>query len=259
MHPLSSLSQEIRKDILKMITHAKSGHPGGSLSCVEILVALFFDVLNKTLDLNDPDRDRFVLSKGHAVPTFYACLAKKGLISDEELKTLRQLDSRLQGHPDRVRMPILEASTGSLGQGLSIAQGIALGQKKGNTFCLIGDGEIQEGQIWEALMSAPKFHLSNLCVILDYNHAQIDGTTEQVMPIEPIADKVSAFGWKVSQVNGHDFSEIIFALKDKGTKPHFVIAQTVKGKGVSFMENNIAWHGAAPSLEQLQAALQELQ
>jgi transketolase len=261
MHATDDLCKHLRATLLDMIYQAKSGHPGGSLSIVEICSVLFFELLQDFGKESKPHRNRFVLSKGHAVPTVYACLAKLGLIQPEELKTLRTLGSRLQGHPDCVRMPCLEAATGSLGQGLSIAQGIALGLQgsPAQVYCLIGDGEFQEGQVWEALLSAPKFKLSNLTVILDSNNGQIDGPVDQIMPIEPIAKKLDAFHWAVSTINGHSLPEIRAALTKKtDLKPHFVIAQTVKGKGISFMENNIGWHGVAPKKEELLNALAEL-
>jgi transketolase len=215
------------------------------------------------------DRDRFVLSKGHAVPALYVILARLGFFPVEELQTLRKTGSRLQGHPDRVRMPIVEASTGSLGQGLSVAQGLALGLrmsgKSSRVFCMLGDGEIQEGQIWEAAMSAPKFGLSNLCVILDHNGGQIDGPVSQVMPIEPVADKWRAFGWYVIEIDGHDHAAIAAAYAEArrlhesgGTKPVFIHARTVKGKGVSFMENRIEWHGVVPKKDEAGRAIDEL-
>jgi transketolase len=266
---LANLAREFRISILEMITQAKSGHPGGSLSAIDLITALFFHEMKGAEPrlIDDLNRDRFILSKGHAVPALYAILAKKGYISPDELKTLRQTGSRLQGHPDRVRVPIVEASTGSLGQGLSVAQGMAMGLQStpARVFCLLGDGEIQEGQIWEAALSAPKFGLSNLCAILDANNGQIDGPVNQVMPLEPIADKWRAFGWHVIEIDGHDFGQILSAyqearnLQTQGSKkPVFILARTIKGKGVSFMENNIAWHGAAPNLAQCQQAVAEL-
>jgi transketolase len=267
---LTSLSNEFRTSIIDMLEEAKSGHPGGSLSAIDILTVLWFNVLRgvKPNSLAD-DRDRFVLSKGHGVPALYAILAKRGFIPTEELMTLRKTGARLQGHPDRVRMPIVEASTGSLGQGLSVAQGIAMGLrldgKKSRVFCMVGDGEIQEGQIWEAAMSAPHFKLSNLCVILDANNGQIDGPVDQVMPIEPIASKWRAFGWHVIEIDGHDFKQIQKAfdefktLHESGEKsPVFILARTVKGKGVSFMENKIEWHGSAPKAEDAKKAREEI-
>lgn len=267
---LTEIANELRISIIDMLAEAKSGHPGGSLSITEIITALFFQEM-QGVEPNKlaPNRDRFVLSKGHAVPALYAALAKKGFIPLEELQTLRKTGSRLQGHPDRVRLPIVEASTGSLGQGMSVAQGMALGLKgehpESLVFCLVGDGEIQEGQIWEAAMSAPKFELSNFCVILDSNNGQIDGPVNQVMPIEPITDKWRAFGWHVVDINGHDLIQVTQAFQDvrkrhfAGEKqPTFIVARTVKGKGVSFMENQIGWHGVAPKAEEAARAIAEL-
>jgi transketolase len=267
---LAKLATELRVWIIDMLTEAKSGHPGGSLSAIDILTALFFHEMQGIEPSHlSSERDHFILSKGHAVPALYAVLAKKGFIEVEELKTLRRTGSRLQGHPDRVRMPIVEASTGSLGQGLSVAQGMALGLKadgkSSRVFCMLGDGETQEGQIWEAALSAPKFELSNLCVILDYNNGQIDGPVHQIMPIEPISDKWRAFGWHVIEIDGHNFEQILKAFqeardlqKQESKKPVFIVAKTVKGKGVSFMEHKIEWHGAAPKQEEAQRAKQEL-
>jgi transketolase len=234
------------------------------------VTALFFSEMQGVNPNNIAGvRDHFILSKGHAVPALYAALAKKGFIPYDELKTLRRTGSRLQGHPDRVRLPIVEASTGSLGQGLSVAQGMALGlkldQKFSRVYCMIGDGETQEGQIWEAAMSAPKFELSNLCVILDGNNGQIDGPVAQVMPIEPIADKWRAFGWYVIDIDGHNMDQILKAFQEARTlqaqgskKPVFISARTVKGKGVTFMENKIEWHGVAPKAEDAQKAKEEI-
>jgi len=267
---LDSLASELRIWIIDMLTAAKSGHPGGSLSAIDLITALFLHEMRGVDPKNlSPDRDRFILSKGHAVPALYAALCKKGFIPFDELKSLRQTGSRLQGHPDRVRLPIVEASTGSLGQGLSVAQGMAMGLKlDGKTsqvYCLIGDGETQEGQIWEAALSAPKFQLSNLCVILDNNNGQIDGFVSDVMPIEPIADKWKAFGWHVIEIDGHKMDQILKAYQEArelhqngGKKPVFILARTVKGKGVSFMENNIGWHGVAPTADQALKANEEL-
>jgi len=267
---LSNIANELRVSVIDMLEAAKSGHPGGSLSAVDVIAVLWFDEMRGVVpDALAVDRDHFVLSKGHGVPALYAALAKKGFISHEELKTLRQTGSRLQGHPDRVRLPIVEASTGSLGQGLSVAQGMAMTQKldrkSGRVFCLVGDGEIQEGQIWEAAMSAPKFGLSNLCAIIDANGGQIDGPVSEVMPIEPLADKWRAFGWHVIECDGHDLAALqrAFAemreLQQKGSKkPVFIIARTVKGKGVSFMEHKIEWHGVAPKAEEAKKAREEL-
>jgi transketolase len=270
---LEAIANELRIWIIEMITEAKSGHPGGSLSAVDLISALFFHEMRgvepDAILRNQAHRDRFVLSKGHAAPALYAALAKKGFIPREELKTLRKIGSRLQGHPDRIRLPIVEASTGSLGQGLSVAQGMALAiqadQSPARVYCLIGDGESQEGQIWEAALSAPKFQLSNLCVILDANNGQIDGLVENVMPIEPIANKWIAFGWHVIEIDGHSMTPIIQAfdeartLQSKGSKkPTLILARTVKGKGVSFMENKPEWHGTAPKPTEAQRAKEEL-
>ncbi|MBI3534262.1 MAG: transketolase [Deltaproteobacteria bacterium] len=259
---LRNITKELRTWIIEMITEAGSGHPGGSLSCIDILSVLWLNEMK--------EKDRFILSKGHAVPALYAVLSKMGLLAKEELKTLRKINSRLQGHPDRVRLPVLGASTGSMGQGLSVAQGIALGfkidKKPDSVFCLIGDGESQEGQIWETALSAPKFKLSNLCVILDNNNGQIDGYVSDVMPIEPITDKWRSFGWHVLDIPGHDFEKIIKAFQDArqlkengGTKPILIVARTIKGKGVSFMENQIDWHGIAPTKEVARKAVEEIE
>ena len=268
---LSTLSQELRIWIIDMLVEAKSGHPGGSLSAIDLIAALFFNEMKGIESSGQllPERDRFILSKGHAVPAFYAVLCKKGFIGYEELRTLRQTGSRLQGHPDRVRLPIMEASTGSLGQGLSVAQGMAMSFKlegqSSRVYCLVGDGEIQEGQIWEAAMSAAKFELDNLCVILDYNKAQIDGLVKEVMPIEPIRQKWESFGWHVIAIDGHDMAQILAAyqeareLQSRGNKkPVFILAETIKGKGVSFMENQVQWHGTAPKAAEGELARQEL-
>lgn len=264
---LAILANELRLSIIDMLTESKSGHPGGSLSAIDLLTALWFSEMKGVEPGHlDSERDRFILSKGHAVPAIYAILAKKGFINYEDLMTLRKTGSKLQGHPDRVRMPILEASTGSLGQGLSVAQGLALGLKmngsKARVFCMVGDGETEEGQIWEAAMSVPKFKLSNLCVIQDNNKGQIDGPVSEVMPLEPIVDKWKAFGWNVIEINGHEMSEILKAYQQVGKKmdrPTFILAQTVKGKGVSFMEGKIEWHGAAPKKEDAERAKKEIQ
>lgn len=257
---------KIRENILKSIHQAKSGHPGGSLSLVEILMTLFGE--NGVMD-HDPKNpatnkvDRFVLSKGHGVPALYAVLHNAGYdISEDELMTLRHLGSRMQGHPDRARLPYVEASTGSLGQGASIAQGMAMGYKQdGNDkkiYCAIGDGEMQEGQIWEVALSAPFHKLNNLTVILDYNKGQIDGPTNEVLNLEPIAPKWEAFGWQVHVVDGHNYKELYQALTAPQDKPKFIVADTVKGKGVSFMEGEIGWHGKGPSDEELSKALDEI-
>lgn len=257
-------ARELRAVILKMIHAAKSGHPGGSLSCLDVLMTLFSGIVR--FDPNNPtweDRDRVVLSKGHGVPALYAVLAEVGFFPKDWLMSLRQLGSPLQGHPDQVRLPASEAATGSLGQGLSIAQGMALAcrldKRDSKVFCVVGDGEIQEGQIWEAAMSAPKFELDNLTVILDYNHGQIDGRSDDIMNLEPIVDKWKAFNWNVLEVDGHDRAALkeVLPTRVKG-KPTFIVAHTIKGKGVSFMESVIDWHGVAPKDDELAKALKEL-
>ncbi|HBI92787.1 MAG: transketolase [Terrisporobacter othiniensis] len=263
---LNEITNVIRKDIVSMICKSKSGHPGGSLSAVEILTALYFDQMN--IDPTNPkmeDRDRFVLSKGHAAPALYATLAERGYFEKEELNNLRKLGSMLQGHPDMKKIPGVEMSTGSLGQGFSVACGMAMAAKLDNApwnvYALLGDGEVQEGIIWEAAMSAAHYKLDNMIAFLDYNGLQIDGEVESVMSINPIEDKFRTFGWNVITIDGHDFDQIFAALdmaKDTVDKPTMIIAKTVKGKGVSFMENQASWHGSAPSEEQLEQALSEL-
>jgi transketolase len=257
----------VRRHIIESIGKAGSGHPGGSLSGTEILTALYFgDILRvKPKEPNWPDRDRFVLSKGHAAPLLYSVLAEKGFFPVEVLSTLRQLGSILQGHPDARKTPGVEVSTGSLGQGLSIAVGMAiagqLDKKDYKVWALLGDGECQEGQIWEAAMAASHYKLDNLKAIVDHNHLQIDGPIEQVMSPEPLGDKFLAFGWEVFDVDGHDVPELLRVFRKakvvKG-KPCAIIAETVKGKGVSFMEGNKDWHGKAPSADQVKMAVREL-
>ena len=263
---LNDLCRQIRKDILVSLNAAGSGHSGGSLSSVEILTALYFYKLRH--DPNNPtweDRDRFVLSKGHVCPALYTVMAHAGYLPVEELSTLRKLGSRLQGHPHMLKLPGLETSCGSLGQGLSIGVGMALGAKTDNkdfrVYCLMGDGETDEGQIWEAAMSAAHYGLDNLCGIVDRNRLQIDGDTEKVMRLEPYCEKWAAFGWNVIECDGHNLEELMDALDQAECNcgvPTVIIAQTVKGKGVSFMENKAEWHGIPPDDEQLDLALREL-
>jgi len=264
---LKRLALELRKDIVKMITAAGSGHPGGSLSEVELLTALYFRVLrHDPKNPQWPDRDRFILSKGHGCPALYAALAHAGYIDHDLLMTLRKLGSPLQGHPDKRMLPILEASTGSLGQGISIGIGTALAAKLDkldyHTFVMIGDGESQEGQVWEAAMFAPFHKLNNLTVIVDNNRQQLDDFTDTILSLKPFAEKWKSFGWNVVEIDGHDFGQVIPALEkaraNTSEKPTCVIANTVKGEGVSFMENNIKWHGVAPKPEERDAALKEL-
>lgn len=268
---LESIAREGRAQIIRMLTHAGSGHPGGSLSVIDILTTLFFNRMR--YDPKRPhweDRDRFVLSKGHCVPAQYYGMAKAGFFPMDRLITLRKLGSPLQGHPDRVMLPGIEAATGSLGQGLSVAIGMALGLKlagkNARVYCVVGDGETQEGQIWESLMSAPKLgapdhHLDNLCVILDYNGIQLDNFVKKILDLEPVTDKLKAFGWPVLEVNGHDIAQVDKALDQaEATRggPTFIVAHTIKGKGVSFMENDPEWHGKAPKPEEAVRAIQEI-
>ncbi|MFL1471317.1 transketolase [Paraclostridium bifermentans] len=263
---LNGIARNIRRDIVTMIHSSKSGHPGGSLSAVEILTSLYFDEMN--VDSRNPkmeDRDRFVLSKGHAAPVLYSTLAEKVYFDKAELNSLRKIGAMLQGHPDMKGIPGVEMSTGSLGQGFSVACGMAMASKLDNApwrvYTLLGDGEIQEGIVWEAAMSAAHYKLDNLVAFLDYNGLQIDGEVEKVMNVGPAMDKFKSFGWNVIEIDGHDFDQIFAALdmaKETVGKPTMIIAKTVKGKGVSFMENNAGWHGTAPSDSDLEKALQEL-
>ena len=263
---LLDLCRQMRQDILEMIHAAGSGHPGGSLSCVEILATLYFDVMRvDPAKPDDPNRDRFLLSKGHAAPALYCALAHKGFFDSSLLPTLRSLGSPLQGHPHMSSLPGLDCSSGSLGQGLSIANGLALAAKKQRrdyrTYCLLGDGEVQEGQVWEAAMTAAQFGLDNVCAIVDNNGVQLDGTTAEIMNVEPLGDTFRAFGWHVVGVDGHDVKALQLAFQLAATtkgRPTAIIAQTVKGKGVSFMENLCAWHGKSPNQEELAAALAEI-
>ena len=251
--------------IIKMLAKAGSGHPGGSLSAVEIVTTLYFSVMRH--DPNNPeweDRDRFHLSKGHACPVLYAVLAKTGYFDESHLWSLRRFGALLQGHADK-RTPGVELSTGSLGQGLSVALGMALGarvSKRGyRVYCLMGDGEIQEGNVWEAAMAAAHYDVGNLCAILDYNKFQIDGSVDEIMSIEPLEEKWEAFGWHTIVVDGHDISDLISAFeqaKEIKKKPTIIIAQTVKGKGVSFMEHVVDFHGRAPTPEEEKLALKEI-
>jgi len=264
---LKQKAKEVRIDIINMLAEAGSGHPGGSLSCADILTLLYFGKMNVKPD--NPkweDRDRLVLSKGHAAPALYAVLAEKRFFPKEELKTLRKLGSILQGHPDMKSTPGLDMTTGSLGQGLSAANGMALAgkldKKDYRVYVILGDGELQEGQIWEAAMTAAHYKLDNLTAILDFNGLQIDGPNREVKNIEPVNEKFKAFGWHVIEIDGHDFDQIDRAIEEaKATKgrPTLIIAHTIKGKGVSFMENQVGWHGNAPNEEQRQKAIQELE
>lgn len=261
---LEKTAQEVRLNIIEMIYTAQSGHPGGALSAADIVTALYFDILNiNPKNPNWPDRDRFILSKGHACPVWYACLAMTGFFSLKELKTLRQINSILQGHPDKLKTPGVDMTTGSLGQGLSLGVGMALEgkltKKDFHVFIMLGDGELNEGMIWEAAASAHKYHLDNLIAIVDRNRLQMDGDTEKVMPMEPIDKKFQAFNWEVISINGHNMKEILLTLeraKNITGKPICIIAHTIKGKCVSFMENKREWHGMAPDEEQYKKALE---
>ncbi len=263
---LKSKAAEMRKDIVVMVGAAKSGHPGGSLSAADILSALYFQVMrHDPKNPKWPDRDRFVLSKGHASPVLYAALAEAGYYPREEIITFRHIDSRLQGHPDMKKLPGVDFTTGSLGQGLSGACGMAiagkLDKKDCRVFCMVGDGESEEGQIWEAAMAAAHFGLDNLTAITDFNGLQIDGPLCEIMTVMPVPDKWRAFGWNVIEIDGHDFTQILDALSPErrvAGKPTMIVATTVKGKGVSFMEGQCDWHGKAPSAEQVEQALAEL-
>lgn len=265
---LTAVARRMRRHIIAMVTEAASGHPGGSLSAVEILAALYFKIMN--VDNTKPrweERDLFVLSKGHATPVFYAALAERGFFDREELMSFRKIDGRLQGHPDRRFTPGVDMTSGSLGQGLSVANGMALAMKldhqdQRRVYVLLGDGELQEGQVWEAIMSSAHYKLDNVVAFVDYNNLQIDGNVSSVMEVAPLKAKFQAFGWSVQEIDGHDFGQILAAVDiAKATKgrPSVIIARTIKGKGVSFMENQAGWHGSAPSREQAHQALAELE
>ncbi|ACD51444.1 transketolase [Clostridium botulinum] len=263
---LQEISKLIRKDIVTMLTESASGHPGGSLSIADIMSVLFFNEMNiDPKNPKNPDRDRFVLSKGHAAPALYSALARRGYFDVEELSTLRKIGSRLQGHPNMNDLPGIDMSTGSLGQGISAAVGMALAGKLDNknyrVYTILGDGELEEGQVWEASMSAAHYKLDNLTAFVDYNGLQIDGNISDVMNPAPIDKKFEAFGWNTLIIDGHDYDQILAAIeKAKNTKgqPTVIVCKTVKGKGVSFMENQAGWHGAAPSVEQRDQALKEI-
>ena len=264
---LKAIAKEVRIDIIKSVSEAKSGHPGGSLSAADILTVLYFDAMN--IDPSNPkweDRDRFVLSKGHGAPALYAVLAERGYFPKEELLKLRKFGAMLQGHPDMKKTPGVDMSTGSLGQGLSAANGMALAAKLDgkdyNVYALLGDGEVQEGMIWEAAMSAAHYKLDNIIAFLDHNGLQIDGSNDEVMSLGKIAKKFDAFGWNVISIDGHDFDQIKKAIemaKEEEGRPSIVICETVKGKGVSFMEDQAGWHGKAPNAEETAKALEDLE
>lgn len=263
---LKKIAIEVRKNIIEEVYSAKSGHLGGALSCADILTVLYFNQMNiDEKKPEDPNRDRLILSKGHASPALYAVLAEKGYFPKEELKNFRKIGSKLQGHPDMKNIPGVDMTTGSLGQGLSAGVGMALASKMDKAgckiYCILGDGEIEEGQVWEALTAASKNKLDNLCVILDNNNLQIDGEIEKVGGMSNITEKLLSFGFNVVNINGHNIDEIIDAIttaKQTKGKPTAIIAKTVKGKGISFMENNASWHGKAPNEEEYNLAIEEL-
>jgi len=263
---LEKIARNIRKGILESIYYAGSGHPGGSLSCADILTVLYFNQMN--IDPKKPDadaRDKFILSKGHCAPAIYATLAEKGFFKKDELVGLRKFGKILQGHPDWNLVPGIDASSGSLGQGLSVANGMALTSKMNNAgqriYCLVGDGELQEGQIWEAVMTSSKYKLDNLCLIVDNNNLQLDGNIEEIKGLNCIPQKFMSFGFNVIEIDGHNINQLLDAFESakctKG-KPTVIIAKTIKGKGVSFMENKIEWHGKAPTKEEYELAISEL-
>jgi len=266
LNELKKVSADIRQDILKMVHGAKSGHPGGSLSAVEILTSLYFEIMD--IDPKNPkkeSRDKFVLSKGHAAPVLYGALGRRGYFDIAEFSKLRKTGGMLQGHPDMKNIPGVEMSTGSLGQGFSASVGMALSGKIDNdgknVYVLLGDGELDEGIVWEAAMAAAHYKLGNLIGFVDYNGLQIDGENESVMGISPLDKKFESFGWHVQTIDGHSFEEIFTAVentKKTKDKPSMIIARTTKGKGVSFMENQAGWHGKAPSDEELETALKEV-
>lgn len=266
INELEKIAKNIRKDIIEEVYYAKSGHPGGALSIADILTVLYFNQMN--INPEDPAsnlRDRLVLSKGHASAALYAALVEKGYFNKEELKTFRKLGSGLQGHPDMEKIAGIDMSTGSLGQGLSVANGMAIASKMDNLgcriYCILGDGEIEEGQIWEAAMTSNKYKLDNLCAILDYNGLQIDGTIEEVKGLDCIESKWKSFGFNVILCNGNNIESLVNAFENarqtKG-KPSIIIAKTIKGKGVSFMEGKVEWHGKAPSEDEYNKAMEEL-
>ena len=263
---LKKIANDIRKGVIESVYNGKSGHPGGSLSCADILTVLYFNQMN--LDPKEPlaeGRDRFVLSKGHCSPALYSTLAEKGFFDRKLLNDFRNINSNLQGHPDMNKVPGVDMTTGSLGQGLSSANGMAIAGKMNNknyrVYCILGDGEIEEGQIWEAAMASNKYKLDNLCVIVDNNNLQIDGTIEEVMSSYPIDEKFRSFGFEIIKINGHDIDEILKAFevaRNVKGKPTCIIAKTIKGKGISYMENQAGWHGKAPNEEQYNLAMKEL-
>lgn len=263
---LEEMTKKVRLGIIEAVYSNQSGHPGGSLSIADIMTVLYFNEMN--IDNENPkweDRDRLILSKGHCSPALYSALANRGYFPVEDLKTFRNINSYLQGHPDMKHIPGVDMTTGSLGQGLSAANGMAISAKLDNknyrVYCILGDGEIEEGQIWEAAMASNKYKLDNLCVIVDNNNLQIDGTIEEVMDSNPIDEKFKSFGFQIIKIDGHDIEEIKKAFevaRNVKGKPTCIIAKTIKGKGVSFMENQVGWHGKAPNKEQYEEAKKEI-
>ena len=263
---LEEMTKKVRLGIIEAVYSNQSGHPGGSLSIADIMTVLYFNEMN--IDNENPkweDRDRLILSKGHCSPALYSALANRGYFPVEDLKTFRNINSYLQGHPDMKHIPGVDMTTGSLGQGLSAANGMAISAKLDNknyrVYCILGDGEIEEGQIWEAAMASNKYKLDNLCVIVDNNNLQIDGTIEEVMNSNPIDEKFKSFGFQIIKIDGHDIEEITKAFevaRNVKGKPTCIIAKTIKGKGVSFMENQVGWHGKAPNKEQYEEAKKEI-
>lgn len=266
LEELKKSCKDVRGDIVKMTAAAGSGHPGGSLSAVELMTALYLNVMNhRPEEVTWPERDRFILSKGHVCPVLYSVMARSGYFPVEELLTLRNLGSKLQGHPSSKLLPGVEVSSGSLGQGLSIANGLALSAKLNKKdfriYCLLGDGELQEGQVWEAVMTAAHYKLDQVCALVDYNNLQIDGAVESVMGVAPLVEKWQSFNWHTIEIDGHDLSQVLAAYEEakqtKG-KPSVIIATTVKGKGCSFMENVAGWHGKSCNEKELQIALDDI-
>ena len=264
---LQKMTKTVRKEIIEQVYKAQSGHPGGSLSIADILTVLYFNELN--IDPKNPkwdNRDRVVLSKGHCSPALYSCLANRGFFEIKELEEFRSIEGKLQGHPDMNKVLGVDMTTGSLGQGLSAANGMAisakLDKKNYRVYCILGDGEIEEGQIWEAAMASSKYKLDNLCVVIDNNNLQIDGTIGEVMNSYPIDEKFKSFGFQVINIDGHNIEEIIKSFevaKNIKDRPTCIIAKTIKGKGISFMENEVQWHGKAPNEEQYKQAIKELE
>ena len=264
---LKKKASSVRVGIMEAVYYAQSGHPGGSLSIADILTVLYFNEMNiEPENPNMEDRDRLVLSKGHASPALYSVLANRGYFSTEELKTFRNINSNLQGHPDKNKVKGVDMTTGSLGQGLSVANGMAMAGKRNKkayrVYCIVGDGEIEEGQFWEAAMTSSHYKLDNLCLIVDNNNLQIDGSVDKVMNVYPIDEKLKSFGFEVINIDGNNISELLEAFgKARNTKekPTAIIAKTVKGKGVSYMENQASWHGKAPNEEQFKQAINQLE